>query len=328
MPTARPSHPDRLAETLANLPAAHAARPTDGTAPPGDGAHDCRIDLKCMLWQALRAAQRSDEARVHLQRLPRERHPDLWAGTVRDGAALGFLAHLHEVVSLAPAAPDDGGAWPEHPDPGAQLLTDRKLRRKQDLLVKSGGPRVRFTRKGGVLFVDRAHDLHSENCLWFEACRDIGTLDGFVGAEGERARLYSAQFLQPRYYLAAKARTELQLAGRLGRGPIGWPITVTLRGDDDRQTLELFVELPHAGSDSQSGWRLRMRTLGLPATHVHHHCTPVRELVDNDHGGFVADTLVRACEHLLVDGTQVAVPDAAAPRRVRHRFTLGADMPR
>ena len=38
----------------------------------------------------------------------------------------------------------------------------------------------------------------------------------------------------------------------------------------------------------------------------------------------IADTLVRSCANLLVDGKATAVPSAADPGRVRHVFTLGS----
>lgn len=328
MPEPTPSHPDRLAATLAQLPAAHGARAATEVATAGAGAADCRIDLKLALWRALAAAERAPAAAAHLERFPEARHPDLWAGTVRDGAALGWLAHLAEVEAIATAATGDDAnvsatAPPVSDDPtqtGTVLLDERALRRKKDILVASAGPRIRFTRKGGLLLVDRDHGVHSANCLWFEARRDHGTLDGFVGDEHERPRLFSAQFLKPRSYSTGPDRSELVLAGRLGRGRDSWPLTITLRADSTAPTLELVVDL----AGCARGWRLRSRVLGVPAGLLHHHCRPVREFVDTVHGGFVADTLVRAVDTLLVDGQPVATPDAARPRDLRHVFTIGA----
>jgi len=330
MPAADLSHPDRLAATLANLNAAHAARGDGAFAEPGAGAADCRIDLKLMQHRALAAARVSDAAKAHLAAYPVERHPDLWAGTVQDGAARGLLARLEEAIALAndelandELADDElaGGELAERrlAPSQATAFTGKDLRRKKDVLVASGGARARFTRKGGVLFVDRAHDVHSENCLWFEGRRDLGTLDAFRPDDGERARLFSAQFLKPAHYLQGKLGSELLLEGRLGRGPVGWPCRVRLQGFADEQALRVDVELPRV----VVGWRLRCRLLGVPAPRWHHLCTPVREIVHDARGGFVADTLVRSCATLLVDGAPVDVPGAAQPGAVCHRFLFG-----
>ncbi|HEB53400.1 MAG TPA: hypothetical protein ENI87_09120 [bacterium] len=310
------SHPDRLAATLANLDAAWAQRPPAGCAAPCAGAADARIELKLALWRARRAAARSAAAAAHLAAYAADEHPDLWAGTVQDGVARGFLVRLEEVAALAPPEP-------QAPTIDGQTFAGKELRRKRDLLVASGGTRVRFSRKGGLLIVDRDRELHSTNALWFEARRDLGTLDGFVGADDERPRLFSAQFLQPHRYVQGADGAELELVGRLGRGPIGWPCRVLATGHRAERHVRLTIELPTVAP----GWRLRARFLGVPAACVHHDCEPVREVVANDHGGFVADTLVRACGTLLVDGRTVAVPDAAAPRNLRHGFALGERTP-
>ncbi|MFK7739106.1 MAG: hypothetical protein AB8H80_02195 [Planctomycetota bacterium] len=329
MPADAPSHPDRCAATLANLPQAHADRSPDGCRTAGAGAADCRIELKLLQWQAMRAAERSPTAAEHLARLDRDRHPDLWQGTVRDGSALGMLAHLHEVVALAPPPTPPAKADEANELAPAQTFDAKQLRRKKDLLVKSGSTRVRFSRKGGVLLVDREHETHSENCMWFEARRDLGTLDEFVGPEGERARLFSAQFLKPKFYRIEKFRSgdakrvreesELLISGRLGSGPAAWPISMRFLGDTSRSAVELQIELPHV----PTGWRLRLRTLGVPSSLLHHHCLPVREQVDTERGGLLCDTLVRSCDRLRIDDNIIKVPDAGNPRPLRHIFTLG-----
>ena len=51
---------------------------------------------------------------------------------------------------------------------------------------------------------------------------------------------------------------------------------------------------------------------------------PVREVVQHSGGSFVAYTLVRACERLLVDGRIVAVPGAACRGTIEHHFRLGS----
>ncbi len=315
------SHPDRVAATLANVAGVRAVRGDGPFLLPGEGAFDCRIDLKLLLWRATAAAARSQPARAHLAALDLERRPDLRTGTVQDGVARGLAAALEEVTALAPPVLE-----PEPPpfDPvRTQEWRGRELRKKKDLLVKSGGPRVRFSRREGLLYVDREDGVHSGNCLHFEARRDVGTLDAFAADAAERARIYSAQFLQPQRYLQAGDLTELELVGRLGRGPIGWPCQLLLRGHTAEPTLQLVLRIDHR----LPGWRLRARFLGMPAAAIAHECTPVTECVQNDAGGFVAVTLVRACTTLLVDGQPVAVPGAAGRADIEHRFRLGLTSP-
>lgn len=313
MPAPQQPHPDRLAATLlqvlqgAEVPSSEAPR-------PGPGSADCRIDLKLQIHRTRRCLEESPAAAAHLEAVAERLHPDLWAGTVQDGAARGFAARLEEACSLAPPR-----RQADHPDEG-ELLRGPDLRRKKDLLVAAGGARARFTRKGGLLFVDRDAELHSENCLWFEARRDLGTLDGFVADVDERPRLFSAQFLKPRRYQAGEQVTTLVLEGSLGRGEIRWPCEVTLRGDRREHAVGVTISLAGA----PRGWRLRARWLGVPAAAIRHECEPVREVVHGPRGGFVADTLVRTCEHLQVGDQLVATPDAGAPGPVRHCFWLGA----
>jgi hypothetical protein len=317
MPAAPMSHPDRAAATLANLPDATAARGAGPFRLPGAGAHDARLDLKLLLWRALAAAARSPRAKAHLDALGAAAHPDLWAGTVQDGTARGFAARLEEVIALAPPLPAPAPALATRPD--ARITTGKELRKRKDLLVASNGSRVRFTRKEGLLFVDRDGGLHSSNCLRFEARTDLGSLDGFVAAADERPRLFSAQFLQARHHVDCDGISELLLQGRLGRGPIGWNVELLVTGDPqhDRVRLQFVI------GSVVPGWRLRARFLGLPLAAIEHECTPVHEVVASDGGGFVAFTLVRACAQLLVDDAPIAVPAAAAPGPLRHVFWLG-----
>lgn len=313
MPALLPTHPDRTAATLAQLPAATAA--AAAFAAPGAGAADCRIDQKLLQWQALQAMARSERSRAHLAPWAAPQHPDLWAGTVQDGVARGFAAKLEEAVALAGGPPAE-----RQPPEGLPAVVGKDLRKRKDLLVRSGGARVRFTRKEGVLFVARDDGLHSANCLRFEARADHGTLDGFVGAADERPRLYSAQFLQPTRYVDGPDAQQLTLTGRLGRGPIGWNCTVTLTGFRDEACVRLAIAVDNA----LCGWRLRARFLGIPAAAIAHECAAAPEAVANDAGGFVACTLVRAVDRLLVDGDVHAVPAAACRGPLRHRFLLGA----
>src|SRR5262249_46567155 len=154
------SHPDRCAATLADVDAARGRQGGGPFAAPGAGARDSRIDLKLLVWRALSAIERSAAARARLRDFDRARRPDLWAGTVRDGVARGFAVALEEAISLAAGArAADGRAAV---DPAAvQTFAGKELRKKKDLLVSSGGARVRFSRKEGLLFVDRAAGVNS-----------------------------------------------------------------------------------------------------------------------------------------------------------------------
>jgi hypothetical protein len=318
MPLAPMSHPDRVASTLANVDEIRASRGAGPFALPGAGARDARIDLKLLQWRAAQAAGRSAAARQRLAALALDRRPDLLAGTVRDGTALGLAAALEEVVALAPppAAPPAPA-----PDPvRSQTFTGKELRKRRDLLVESGGSRVRFSRKEGLLFVDRADGVHSANCLRFEARTDRGTLDGFVGDEAERPRLFSAQFLQPVRYATGPGFTELRLCGRLGRRANGWDCQLVLTGRGDAAAVQLDLRIDNEQRDQ----RLRARFLGVPSGLLQHECTDVREVVQNDAGGFVAFTLVRAAGELEIDGVRTPVPAAQCRGVVEHRFWMGS----
>jgi len=307
------SHPDRAAATLANIDEERLRRGPGPFAAPGDGAADCRIGLKQLLWRALRAAERSPRARERLAAVGLATRPDVAAGTVQDGVARGLAVAFEEAISFA--APD-----PAIDLGSAALVTGKELRKKKDLLVKSGGSRVRFSRKEGLLYVDRDGGAHSANCLRFEARRDLGTLDGFVGDDAERPRIYSAQFLQPLRYATGNGITQLVLAGRLGRGPVGWPCELEATGLESESTLRLAIRI----DNRLDGYRLRARFLGIPLAAIEHECTPVHEAVANDAGGFVAFTLVRSCGTLLVDGAPVAAPAAQCRGPIEHRFRLGS----
>ncbi len=315
MPVVTTSHPDRAAATLANLAASAVHGPAE-FARPGPDAADCRIDLKLLQWRALAAAATCKASRAHLAAWNEETHPDLWAGTVQDGTARGFAVRLEEAIALAPPPPPSRAVSDLD---NAKTTTGRDLRKRKDLLVASGGARVRFTRKEGLLFVDRNEELHSSNCLRFEARSDRGSLDQFVAAADERPRLYSAQFLQAQRYTEAAAARELVLAGRLGRGPLGWNCQVTITAWADEPTVHLTITI----DNRLVGWRLRARFLGLPSDAITHDCTPVRDVVQNDAGGFVAFTLARAVGTLHVNGTPIATPAANCQGTLVHHFRLG-----
>ncbi len=310
------SHQDRRLATLAQ----DASQPTALAAtvrPPAAGAADCRIDLKLLQWHAQRAMSRSAGARTRLAAFDPMRRPDLWAGTVQDGVARGFAVALEEAASLAPAEPLPPGP-PDDPT-RVQTFAGKELRKKKDLLVESGGARIRFSRKAGVLFVDREAGVHSANCLRFEARTDLGTLDGFAADEAERPRLFSAQFLQPLTYTAGAGWFELVVAGRIGRTPAGFDCRIVFTGHESEQRVRMRVRI----DNRHENHRLRARFLGVPLPLIEHRCASVHEQVDNDAGGFHAFTLVRACGRLLVDDREVATPAAQCMGTIEHEFRLG-----
>lgn len=318
------SHPDRRLPTLAHDAAATTAGAAPGAAvhAPGPGAADCRIDLKLLAFAAQRAMGRSAAARARLSAYDRMLRPHLWAGTIQDGTARGFMVALEEAIALAPPLPPS----PPRPDDPTrmQTFTGTALRKKKDLLVESGGARIRFSRKEGVLFVDRKAGVQSTNCLRFEARTDRGTLDGFVADDGERPRLFSAQFLQPVEYVAGAGYSELVLVGRLGRGPRGFDCRLRFVGRQEETRVRLQLRLDNRQQDH----RLRARFLGVPLALVEHCCTDVHEQVESDAGGFLAFTLVRACGRLRVDDrTELATPAAQCQGVLEHEFLLGLQGP-
>ena len=313
------SHPDRRLATLAAAAGTAPARGDAHPIPPGAGAADCRIDLKLLQWRALRAAGSSAAVRARLAAFDPLLRPDLWAGTVQDGVARGFAVALEEAIALAPvSAVPAVPAVPDDPT-RVQTFTGPQLRKKKDLLVDSGGSRVRFSRKEGVLFVDRDAGVHSTDCLRFEARTDLGTLDGFVADEAERPRLFSARFLQPVRYTAGAGHSELVLEGRLGRSARGFACRIVLSAASSDTRVRLRVHIDNRHTDH----RLRARFLGVPPALLEHACTDVHEQVENDAGGFVAFTLVRACGRLVVDGRSIETPAAQCPGPIEHEFLIG-----
>lgn len=311
--------PDRLATTLAQravLPAEAFAGPFQ---PPAPGSADARTDLKLLAFEAVQAlTQRgTPEAEARLTELT---GPDLWAGTVQDGTARGFMAALEEAISLCGAPP------PEPPPPAPEqialgdVLAARDLRRGRDLLVASGGARIRFTRKRGILLVDRAHDVNVENAICFEDRADRGTLDGFEPVEGERARLFYPGFLKAVHWEHNEVRDLLLLEGRLGRGAGGFPCRMRIEGRPELSRVQMSVAIENRHPDH----RLRIRFVGLPDdTLVASRGTPGWESVLHHGRRFLAATLVRACGRLRVGEDEIAVPGAQGLGWIEHRFWLG-----
>ncbi len=313
-------HPDRLATTLAQREILEPSAFEGPFEPPGAGSDDARVDLKLLAYAAREAlaSRGTDEAEARLSDL---RGPDLWAGTVQDGTARGFAVALEEAISLCAAAKPgaDRDPTPEEEALG-EVVEGKALRRKRDLLVASGGARMRFTRKGGLLFVDRKHDVHVENGICFEDRSDAGTLDGFEAAEGERARIFHPGFLQPVRHEQNAVRDSLILDGRLGRRSHGYPCRITITGRKDEPFVTMRVRIENRHSDH----RLRIRFVGFPEhAAIRSRGTPGWESVRYEDRWFVAATLVRACGVLRVGDRRVAVPAAQCIGHIEHEFLLG-----
>lgn len=308
-------HPDRVALTLAQRAELAAALGKGPFQTPGSGSADARIDLKLLAWSVDQAlTRRGTEAAV--QRIADLKGADLWAGTVQDGTARGFMAALEEAMSLCPS---------DEPCEDLDRDTDevfegKSLQRKRDILVASAGARVRYRRKTGILFVDRDSGIHSDDCLRFEDRADSGNLDGFVPANGERARLFSPAFLKPVLLRRGKGRDLLVQEGRLGGGKNGYPCRLTTEGRKD----EKFIRLTVAIENRHRNHRLRLRFLGFPDSgYIEHQCMPVWETVREKGMGFIAASLVRACGQLRVGDQMVGTPSAQCMSWIEHRFTLG-----
>ncbi len=312
-----PPHPDRVATTLAERARLLAASGDGPFQAPPPGSADARIDLK-LLWFAARravAARGDDETRA---RLASVESPDLLAGTVQDGTARGVMVALEEAISLCAPAP---AAKPLDEDGlDVQRFGPKELRRKKDIVVASGGARIRWSRKRGVLFVDRAHDVHEEDCIRLEDRRDLGTLDGFVADHAERPRLFSPAFLKPELLVHAPTHDRLVLAGRLGRRPDGFPCRLELFGDKQDIAVRMTIDVENRHDDH----RLRIRFLSCRnAAAIASDGTPPCRIVFHRGRFFAATTLVRACGRLTVGSRTVPVPMAQCHGTHRHVFRLG-----
>ncbi len=310
-----PLHPDRRAETLA-------VRETPGPGPhaaPGAGSADARVDLKLLLHEVREALSRhgTEAARRRFAEIDA---PDLLAGTVQDGTARGVMVALEEVLSLCSggcgSSPEDRAV-----DDEAQVFEGRELRRKKDILVASAGSRIRWSRKGGVLLVDRAHDIHAEDCIRFEDRRDLGDLDGFVPDTAERPRLFSPAFLKATRLIQGPTFDRLELEGRLGRRADGFPCRIDFVGDKQEPQVRMVIRIVNR-SDNH---RLRVRFLGCrnPAA-VASAGTPGYSEVLAHSRWFVAATLVRASGRLRIGSDAfVETPAAQVHGELRHEFRLG-----
>lgn len=311
-------HPDRAARTLAEREfLLEAGRPWLGQA-PGTGSADARLDLKILrsMAEQVLAERGTAAARARLAGLDT---PDLLAGTVQDGTARGLAVAYEEAISLCAPARTPPAA---NSDP--RVVTGPALRRIKDLLVASGGARMRFSRKRGLLFVDRTRELNLEDCVAFEDQRDQGTLDAFSPVPGERPRLYSPAFLTPVRFEQGDAFDRLDLAGTLGSGDRSHPCALALIGHKHEPVLRVRIAIDNRLDDH----RLRIRFWRFPDP-PGIHCATTPPLVRIDHGDrwFWTTTLLRACGRLQVGDALVAVPSAQCKCRVEHEFLLGPVAP-
>ncbi len=316
-------HPHRRCASLAmaaQLPASAFVGPF---VAPGPDALDARIDLKSLRRRVLHALATRGTPAAHA-RLEGLDSADLAAGTVQDLVARGYAVALEEAASLCKPAPDEPPF-----DVGGTPATPKDLRRKKDFLVASGGARFRFSRRGGLQFIDRERELNVEHCVRFEDRTDVGTLDRFVAKEGELPRRFDAAFLDPIAYRQGELGDELILDGWLGRTSRDLPCRLTLVGRRDESFVRLTVRIDNRRRDH----RLRIRFHGMPdvAPIVGIDAGPLERIV-TAHGGYHAATLVRSCGRVAIGGglddaddELVEVPDAQCLRVVECTFHLGAE---
>jgi hypothetical protein len=307
-------HPDRRCATLANRPA---SAPVDLVAPP-PGSSDSRVDLKLLTWRARRALANgaTPAARARFAAVDA---PHLLAGTVQDGTARGVQLALEETIDLC--------AWQEPPlaetcaiDGDAEVFEGKALRKKKDILVASGGSRIRWSRKGGVIVVDREHGVHAEDCIRFEDRHDRGDLDGFDGDPDERPRIFSPAFLQPLRLVQGKTLHRLDLVGRLGRRGDGHACSLTFLGRSDEPCVRMIVSIDHRLENH----RLRVRFLGASTVDaIDADGTPGFTVVQSGARVFVAATLVRAVGSLELGSERIPTPAAQCKGVIRHEFRLG-----
>jgi hypothetical protein len=320
-------HPDRLAQNLAHRKILLEQGVPKEVKLPGQGSGDARMDLKLLAERTRRALRErwTAEAEARLAGLST---PDLWAGTVQDGTARGFKVALEEALSLCAPEPreEEGEVEPE-----ADLVEGKDLARRRDILVASGGARVRFGPKTGILFVDRQRNIHQEDCIRFEDQTDTGSLDMFVPQVGKRPRLFSPAFLEPVQLLHSRTKDQLVLTGRLGRRQRGYPCTLRIVGRKNEPGIRLTVTIHNQHQDH----RLRIRFLGFPQAEylglsklstespgIPSWETPYEE-VHAQGRTFFAATLVRACGRLEVGEDVVPVPDAQCLCQITHEFAIG-----
>jgi hypothetical protein len=200
-------------------------------------------------------------------------------------------------------------------------VSGKPLRRRREIVIASGGARVRFARKSGVTLIDRARGLTADDCIRFEDRGDAGDLDGFAPVAGERPRLFSPGFLVAQELLEGPDGTRLRLGGRLGRRPAGFACELVIEG----RAVDDFVRLSVRVRNEHPDHRLRIRFAKGSAVAVRHRGTPAWERIRARGLEFWAATIVRACGRLRVDDEVVAVPDAQCLGWIEHEFALGGE---
>ncbi len=320
------ANPDRRATTLAEravlLTQEPAIRAATARRRPGI-ATDARADLHLLRHRTQRAVRDGgNEAAMAL--LADLDSDDLLAGTIQDGTARGLMARLEEAISLCDPQPAAAPSVDEiADDPHTVTFSAKDLRRKRDILVASGGARIRFSRRAGCHLIDRRLGIHEEHCIQFEDRSDGGCLDGFEPIATERARLFSPAFLRPAYLHQGKLEDRLVLAGQLGRGRQGHPCRVTLVGRKNETGIRMSVWILNRHGDH----RLRIRFVGLQqADYVSHRGTPGFERVHVHGRTFLAATLLRACGRLRVGDDYIATPAAQLLGPIEHEFGLGIEV--
>lgn len=310
-----PAHIDRLITTLAQRSRLLQEAGPGPYAEPDEGSADARVNQK-LLAHRVRTALATTTNSQAMERLAGLDSSDLWAGTVQDGTARGFMVALEETLSLCQHESDTNKDF----ESSENALTDAKqLRRKRDILIASAGTRMRFSRKRGVHLIDRRHDFNEENCIQFEDRTDCGDLDRFVADGKTRPRIFSPGFLTPTCLIQEERRDLLELRGRLGRRSNGFPCELTFEGRKDEDFLRMTLRI----ENRQENHRLRIRFLGISdASVIHSEGTPGWETVHYRGRVFAAATLVRACGHLRVDENSLATPDAQCLGWIEHRFKL------
>lgn len=313
-----PTDPDRSAATLL---LADRGRGEGPYAAPGDGAFDARLPLKQLYREVERRLETggNEAAREHFRRVDR---PELRAGTIQDATARAVRVVLEETLSLCPAdanealATGHGDLEPHE----IEIVEGKHLRRRREFLIASGGARVRFSRKGGVLFVDRTHDVHAQDCLRIEDRSDRGDLDGFVGDPDERPRLFSPAYLKPRRFETSARFTRLILEGRLGRRPDGYRSRMEISATPDSKLVTVELRIENRNDDH----RLRLRVLGCRRPDaIGCETAPAFRPVFAGGRAFVATSLLRSIGRLRVDDDHVPAPEAQCHGTVVHRFLLG-----
>ena len=311
-PPAWVQHPDRIAPTLAVRAAMLGGRPAEAAGPE---RNDARVDLQLDRWWTERCltARGNNAARARLEGLDT---PHLIAGVIQDGTARGLAVAYEEARSLCDPEPASDSV------PELRARPEKEIRRLRDVAVASGGSRIRWTRREGLLLLDRSCDIHAPAFMTFEDRIDGGTLDGFEAVEPDRLRRFWPQALKPIALLEGEGRTELHLRGRLGRGADGFECGMRVIGEENRERVLVLVEVRNDRNDH----RLRARFVGLPdpACIVSEGSPPVRTIEVGGATGH-AVTLVRACGRLALDepNRQVATPGGQCHGTVLHCFHIG-----